>query len=237
MRLTLVRHGETEENVQKTIQGQQPGHLTEHGKQQAEEAAQKLKGRSFDMIYCSDLQRCLDTAEFIRRELPGTPFTTDELLRERYGGGFEGKPLALLDEHKAIGDWYTYRLPDGGESWADVRLRQVPFLSKVFEAHPEWSILVISHRGPIRAFVHCLRGRPWRRLTPRICQTLVSGKKRWLSRFMDDNEEAPLPCADKLAFDTPEQARATATVSEHRYGGKLNVYKCQYCQLYHLSSS
>jgi hypothetical protein len=50
------------------------------------------------------------------------------------------------------------------------------------------------------------------------------------------NEE-PLPCADKLAFDTVAAAEATATVSEYRYGGKLKVYTCRYCHLYHLSSN
>jgi hypothetical protein len=50
-------------------------------------------------------------------------------------------------------------------------------------------------------------------------------------------EEDVLPCADKLAFDTVQAARATATVSEHRYGSKLKVYKCRHCGLYHLSSS
>ena len=49
--------------------------------------------------------------------------------------------------------------------------------------------------------------------------------------------EASLPCAGKLAFDTVQAARATATVSEHRYGTKLKVYKCRYCGLYHLSTS
>jgi len=49
--------------------------------------------------------------------------------------------------------------------------------------------------------------------------------------------EEPLPCADKLAFDTVEAAKATATVSEYRYGSDLKVYKCRYCHLYHLSSN
>lgn len=52
-----------------------------------------------------------------------------------------------------------------------------------------------------------------------------------------NDEPAPLPCADKLAFDTPEAAEATATVSEYRYGSKLKVYKCRHCRLYHLSSN
>lgn len=53
------------------------------------------------------------------------------------------------------------------------------------------------------------------------------------------NDDAPdvLPCADKLGFDTAEAARATATVSEYRYGSQLKVYRCRHCQLFHLSSN
>jgi hypothetical protein len=54
-------------------------------------------------------------------------------------------------------------------------------------------------------------------------------------RYMHE-EPTPLPCADKMAFDTLEAAQATATVSEHRYGSKLKVYKCRHCDLYHLAS-
>jgi hypothetical protein len=46
----------------------------------------------------------------------------------------------------------------------------------------------------------------------------------------------PLPCADKLAFETPQAARATATVSKYHYGSKLKVYRCKHCGLYHLST-
>lgn len=52
-----------------------------------------------------------------------------------------------------------------------------------------------------------------------------------------DTEEPVLPCAGKLAFDTPEAAAATGTVSEWRYGSKLKVYQCRYCHLYHLSTA
>lgn len=53
---------------------------------------------------------------------------------------------------------------------------------------------------------------------------------------MNDSDQTPLPCAGKLAFDTPDAAEATAVVSEWRYGSKLKVYKCQHCHLYHLST-
>ena len=53
---------------------------------------------------------------------------------------------------------------------------------------------------------------------------------------MSEETAAELPCVDKIAFDTPEAAQATSTVSEWRYGGKLKVYKCRHCHLYHLAS-
>lgn len=43
------------------------------------------------------------------------------------------------------------------------------------------------------------------------------------------SQDAVLPCADKLAFETKAAAQATGTVSEWRYGGKLTAYKCRYC--------
>lgn len=52
---------------------------------------------------------------------------------------------------------------------------------------------------------------------------------------MDEDKE--LPCADKMAFDTIKEAKAAAAVAEHLHGIKLACYLCQYCSLWHLSSS
>jgi hypothetical protein len=50
------------------------------------------------------------------------------------------------------------------------------------------------------------------------------------------DEPAPLPCADKLAFDTEQAARAAANVAEYQHGTRLKVYACRHCGLWHLSS-
>jgi len=50
-------------------------------------------------------------------------------------------------------------------------------------------------------------------------------------------EEAPLPCAEKLAFDTQKQAQAAATVALHQHGTYLHPYVCRYCGLWHLASN
>ncbi len=49
-------------------------------------------------------------------------------------------------------------------------------------------------------------------------------------------EEETLPCSEKLAFDTKEQANAAALVAEHQRNVKLNSYKCKYCHLWHLAT-
>jgi hypothetical protein len=49
-------------------------------------------------------------------------------------------------------------------------------------------------------------------------------------------EPAPLPCHEKLAFNTKEEAEATGTVARYRYGSKLKAYRCKHCQLWHLAS-
>ncbi|MBA2279177.1 hypothetical protein H0V99_01925 [Candidatus Saccharibacteria bacterium] len=51
-----------------------------------------------------------------------------------------------------------------------------------------------------------------------------------------DEIQTQLPCADKLVFDTINQAQATATTAQYQHGAKVKPYKCQHCKLWHLSS-
>ncbi|MDL2341866.1 MAG: hypothetical protein QFB87_02185 [Patescibacteria group bacterium] len=48
--------------------------------------------------------------------------------------------------------------------------------------------------------------------------------------------DEPLPCADKLAFDTKTQASVSANVVQFQHGSTVHPYRCQYCDLWHLSS-
>lgn len=54
---------------------------------------------------------------------------------------------------------------------------------------------------------------------------------------MDYEEEAVLPCKDKLVFDTKQQAETTAVVVDWQHGTKVHAYKCRHCHLWHLSSN
>ena len=50
-------------------------------------------------------------------------------------------------------------------------------------------------------------------------------------------DEAALPCADKLVFDTERQAAAAANVAAYQHGAQVRPYICRYCGLWHLSSN
>ena len=89
MTIYIVRHGQTEEYIQRILQGHMPGTLTDKGKEQVRNAAELLskEGVKFTRIVSSDLKRAMDSARIIseRLELPITPM---EILRERDWGKF-----------------------------------------------------------------------------------------------------------------------------------------------------
>ena len=89
--LYIARHGETEFNVKKILQGHCDSPLTANGLEQAKNLAEDLKSVDFDVIYSSDLLRAQRTAEIVRLERD-LAITTTKVLRERYYGAYDGKP-------------------------------------------------------------------------------------------------------------------------------------------------
>src|SRR3954471_7990952 len=87
--ILLARHGETDWNLQRRVQGHSDTPLNETGRAQALALAETLDGAELDAIYASDLERAYDTAQFVaqRKGLPVTPLPE---LRERNFGTWEG---------------------------------------------------------------------------------------------------------------------------------------------------
>ena len=107
MTIYIVRHGETEENLQTILQGHMPGTLTEKGKAQVRATALQLAKADvrFTRIVTSDLKRAMDSAQFIADELH-LPVIPMEILRERDWGKFTGMTIAEASEKYRInGKW------------------------------------------------------------------------------------------------------------------------------------
>ncbi|MGC6468120.1 MAG: histidine phosphatase family protein [Chitinophagales bacterium] len=87
--IVAIRHGETEENKLRVLQGQSTGRLAESGQFQALRLGLHLKTTAFDHVIVSDLQRTRDTWQWMGLD---HDITFDERLRERAFGKYEGLP-------------------------------------------------------------------------------------------------------------------------------------------------
>lgn len=145
----LVRHGQTEWNLEGRYQGQADVPLNAAGMLQAQTLAAELAGQPFDAIYSSDLQRARVTAEIIGQSL-NLPVHIDERLREINQGQWEGKIYRdLLATHgeemlARRNNPYGFRPPDG-ESAGEVALRVIQVADEIATAYPKGRIIIVSH--------------------------------------------------------------------------------------------
>jgi 2,3-bisphosphoglycerate-dependent phosphoglycerate mutase len=134
--LYLVRHGQTDWNVEKRFQGQTDIPLNDTGREEARKLSDQLKGEVFDAIYSSDLKRATETASLITLCKP----KTDARLRERHFGHWEGKLQAEF-----------YHLPKedriGFETDEEVLKRAFEALTEITTRHPGQKVLVVTHGG------------------------------------------------------------------------------------------
>ncbi len=153
----VVRHGETDWNTKKLMQGQTDIPLNDQGELQAKNLAQELKHIKFDVAFSSDLVRAYHTTEIIALE-HALAVTTTELLRERKFGPYEGKPFSTLemyDELKQLSqaELFKHKFAPGVESDEEIVTRLLTFLRETAVAHPGKNVLVGTHGGIIRAFL------------------------------------------------------------------------------------
>lgn len=155
--LILIRHGETDWNRDRRIQGATDIPLNDTGRAQARATAALLQTRLDAAlpatIVSSDLARARETAEIIASELGLAAPRTYRGLRERSYGEAEG---IGVDEFRARwGDWYTAEVP-GAEPWQDLRTRGIAALGRAVRDHRRAtapaaaSLIVVSHGAFMR---------------------------------------------------------------------------------------
>ena len=154
----LIRHGRTDWNDKKLIQGHLNIPLNSEGKTTAKELAQELKKINFDKVYSSDLLRAKQTAEIIALEQELVVEIT-QALRERNFGSFQGKPREHLIEIDKVLETLTdeerYSYTHNGivESDEEIMTRFMIFIREIAIVNLGKTILVATHGGIIRAFL------------------------------------------------------------------------------------
>ncbi|MBD3314072.1 histidine phosphatase family protein, partial [Candidatus Woesearchaeota archaeon] len=156
MRLIIVRHGETVENVTGISQGQTHGTLSDKGIEQARKVAQRLKDEKIDHAYSSDLGRARHTTEEIMKYHQDVPVEYTAQLRELGKGELDGKPRKLREEavKKSEVPFHEYKF-EGGESLIEVRERMIDFFENLKKKHHNQTVLIVGHGGSLSClFLH-----------------------------------------------------------------------------------
>jgi probable phosphoglycerate mutase len=154
--ILLARHGETDWNRDRRVQGHADTPLNAAGRAQARALADELASERLDAIYASDLARASDTAWIVAERHP-IDVVLRPALRERHFGTWEGMTDAEIlrrfpDAHP--GQW------GDGESAEEMAGRVLAALHAIAESHPGGTVLVVSHGGPLRAvLLHCAADR------------------------------------------------------------------------------
>ncbi len=160
MKLYLIRHGQTDWNLNRRFQGQSDVPLNQTGARQAEQVAARLSTEKIDLIYSSDLSRAVETAEIIRRSGFQPDLQTDTRLREVNFGDWEGLSYNEIKEKypDSLATWerdvYSSS-PPNGETLEDLTKRVQSFLGDVIQKHDDQTITVVAHGGVLQVLV-CL---------------------------------------------------------------------------------
>lgn len=160
--LIIVRHGETEWNLDGRMQGHSDSELTPLGLRQAETVAARLASENIDAVCASDLGRAMRTAEALGRAKAMTVIP-DARLRERNMGIFQGLTTEEMRcRHPENCKRFASRDPDyvipGGESMQQCHDRVIAGLQSIADRHPGGKVVVVTHGGPLSAaFRHTMR--------------------------------------------------------------------------------
>ena len=164
MELHLFRHGQTDWNEERRVQGQSESRLTELGIQQAKELGQRIAHLHFDRVFCSSSVRTRQTAAFIFGHKTIEIEYMDS-LREIHLGPWEGSlydDIAIQDPESYKHFWQEPHLFDvaGAESFFDLQDRAVTTVRKIASQFDRKTVAIVSHGALIKSLLCHMENKP-----------------------------------------------------------------------------
>jgi len=153
----LVRHGQTDWNAKKIVQGTIDIPLNDVGREQARETALEVAKFKVEHIFSSDLSRAMETAEIIGRHI-GVSVAVDKRLREMDSGDLQGKSK---DELPGGNTWELVANDPkrfNAEPLEDAFVRVKEFLDEI-ESKKLENMLIVSHAGTCTMLMYCARNK------------------------------------------------------------------------------
>ncbi len=145
--LHVVRHGETDWNRERRVQGHTDVPLNDEGRRQSLALAKELSATHLDAAYSSDLSRARETARLVIGA-GATALVEDPDLREKHFGTWEGltdDAIRARYPQAVIGSWGDGETVDAMDS------RVIEAVERIARSHDGGSVLLVTHGGPIRA--------------------------------------------------------------------------------------
>lgn len=196
-RLLLVRHGATQLTAEDRFAGDVGVDLSDVGRKQAEQLAERLADAPIRAAYASPLSRALETATIVASR-HGLPVSTLPALREIGHGRWEGLTRSEVEQRypEEYANWETDPFtfaPEGGESGVSVLARALPALRAIVVAHTGQTVLLVSHKATIRLLLSSLLGFDARGYRDRLdqspaCLNVIDFKDAVRARLMLFND-------------------------------------------------
>jgi broad specificity phosphatase PhoE len=161
-RLYLVRHGATQLTAEDKFSGSIGVDLSEEGRGQAQQLAERLADDKIAAVFSSPLSRTLETAQILAGPHALTPVLCDG-LREIDHGHWEGLTRTEV-EAKFAGEYASWDsdpftfAPEGGESGISVLARALPIIREIVVQHAGENVLVVSHKATLRLILSSFLG-------------------------------------------------------------------------------
>jgi broad specificity phosphatase PhoE len=212
-RLYLVRHGATALTAEDRFSGAIGVDLSDEGRRQCRLLAERLADDGVAAVYCSPLSRTMETAAILAAPHRLAPLPR-EGLREIHHGHWEGLTRREVEErfpheYEAWEDDPFTFAPEGGESGLSVLARALPVVREIVVAHPEETVLVVSHKATLRLILSSLLGFDARGYRDRLdqspaCLNVMDFKDTVRARLMLFNDvshyaDRPRPAAANLS--------------------------------------
>ncbi|MGL6185713.1 MAG: histidine phosphatase family protein [Clostridium chrysemydis] len=155
----LTRHGQTEWNIEKRLQGRGNSPLTKDGIDRAKELRERIKEIELDVIYSSPIERALHTANIIKGEKQLEVITEDGLM-EMCFGEYEGRKTDEVMKENP--EWNIDLIMHGdvnlsapnGENLGSVRTRVKDAMDKIIEENRGKNVLIVAHGITLKALMH-----------------------------------------------------------------------------------
>jgi len=160
--INLIRHGETDWNVEEIFRGQADIQLNEIGTKQAQLVSSYLRNTPIEAVYSSPLKRALKTAEMIADPHNIDVMASNELIDLDYGE-WQGLPHEVVkNKYETLyQEWmktpHLVRIPKG-ESLGDIRKRAVSLIEQVVAEHEGSTVALVSHRVILKVLICALLG-------------------------------------------------------------------------------